>query len=599
MSGVIDAPAVDATAGRKPRPAVLGALVGLVAGLVALGPVLLHRGFTLTYDMVFVPRMPVTASTWGMDGSLPRAVPDDLLAAVLGHLVAADLLQKGLLLGALVLAGAGAARLSGRPAGQLSAAVLYVWNPWVLERLVIGHWTFLLGLAVLPWAVHAAARLREGVPGSAASTACWVVAGGLCGSTSLLVVGTTAACVACWPATAGRMSLPVWRRFLVVAVPAVGAALVWVLPAVAPSGRLPADPAGVSAFAARPDTPLGTWGSLLTLGGMWNPATWPAERAVLVLALCALAAVLTSMVLGLPVLVRTGSAGGAGLVVAGAAGLLAAAAGSTPGLRVLVRWSVLNLPGGGLLRDGQKLLMPTVLLVCLCAGLAVDRLLAARVARPWAGAVAVLVVGVPLVVLPSLAWGAHGRLDAVPLPAEWTAVQSQVARFPGRGDVVSFPFTYYRRFAWNADRVELDPLPRLLDRVVVVNDDLPLATMTVRGEDSRAAAVRAALRTGSGLVPVLRAQGVRLAVVDLTAPDADRYRRLLAGLPVLHEGPELLVVDVGPAGAAPGRPPAWAGVGWVVLGLTAVGAAGWRISSRRRVRLLPSENGPDQVRFPR
>ncbi len=599
MSAVADPPAVDETAHGSARLALRGALVGLVAGLVVLGPALLHRGFTLTYDMVFVPRMPITAGTWGMDGSLPRAVPDDLLVALLGHVVAADLLQKVLLLGSFVLAGAGAARLPGRPAGGVAAAVLYVWNPWVLERLVIGHWTFLLGLAVLPWAVHAAARLRAGVPGAAASTACWVVAAGLCGSTSLLVVAATTACVACWPGRAASTSPPLWRRLLVVVVPATGAALVWVLPAVARPGGLPADPAGVSAFAARPDTPLGTWGSLLTLGGIWNPATWPGERGVLVLAACALAAVAAALVLGLPVLVRSAAAaGGAGLVAAGAAGLVAAAAGATPGLRAVVRWAVLDLPGGGLLRDGQKLLMPTVLLVCVCAGLAVDRVLAPRPVRPWGAAAAALLVGVPLVVLPGLAWGVHGRLHAVQFPAEWTAVQRQVAGMPGRGDVVSFPFTYYRRFAWNGDRVVLDPMPRLLDRVVLVNDDLPLSTVTVRGEDPRAAAVAAAIRTGAPLVPVLREQGVQLAVVDLTAPDADRYRRLLAGSPVLHEGPELLVVDVGPAAAAPGRAPAWAGLGWVVLAGSAVGVAGWRIGSRRRARLLPSGNGPEQMRSP-
>lgn len=573
------------------RRAVYGALLGLVAAVVVLGPTL-RRGFTLSYDMVFVPDMPITATTWGADGSVPRAVPDDLLVALLGHVLPGDIVQKLLLVLVFVLGAAGAARLPRTLLGALGCAAVYVWNPWVLERLVIGHWPYLLGLAVLPWAVVAAARLRAGEPGAAAGTAAWVVAGALCGSTSGLVVAGTAACVACWPG-GSRTATAAWRRLLVVAVPALGGALVWILPAVARPGGIGSDPAGVPAFAARPDTPLGTWGSLLTLGGIWNPATWPSERHVLLLAVAALAVVVAVLVLGLPELARDRSGrAGPGLVAAGAAGLVLAVAGATPGLSWLVRQVVVHVPGGGLLRDGQKWLMPFVLLVSVCAGLAVDRLAAHR---SWAP-LAALVVAVPVLVLPGLAWGAHGRLGSVDYPAEWVAVQRQVAALPGDADVVSFPFTYYRRFGWNADRVVLDPVPRLLDRVVLVNDDLPLSTVTVRGEDPSAAAVRAALASPdpTAVVAVLREHGVGLALVDLTAPDAGRYRAALAGLPVLHDGPGLLLVDVGPA-RDPGRGPGLAvaaGVGWVLLAGTCVSVAGWRIAAARRPRLLASGHAP-------
>ena len=37
-----------------------------------------------------------------------------------------------------------------------------------------------------------------------------------------------------------------------------------------------ADPAGVAAFAARADTPFGSAGSVLMLGGMWNARAVPA-----------------------------------------------------------------------------------------------------------------------------------------------------------------------------------------------------------------------------------------------------------------------------------------------------------------------------------
>ena len=564
------------------RQAVIGAAVGAAAAIIVLGPTV-QRGFVLTYDMVFVPHMSVTTTTWGMDGSVPRAVPTDLLVALLGHLLPGDIVQKVLFVTVFVLGGAGAARLvRGAPAAVASAAV-YVWNPWVLERLVIGHWTYLLGLAVLPWAVAAAGRLRNGDERAAPATAGWVVVAGLCGSSAGLVVAGSAALVALWP---GGSALPRRRwRLAVVALPALGVALAWLLPAVLIPGGIPADPAGVRAFAARADSPLGTWGSLLTLGGLWNPATWPPERKVPLLAGCVLAAVVAALVAGVPTLIRRGGRPpGPGLVVAGAAGFVLAGAGATPGLEALLRWVVVEVPGGGLLRDGQKLLMPTVLLVAWCIGSTVERLVQVPVGRP----LAVLLAGVPVLLLPSLAWGVHGRLGSVAYPAEWTDLQRQVAGLPEGSEIVSFPFSYYRRFVWNGNRVVLDPLPRLLGRVVVVNDDLPLSDVTVRGEDAQAAAIRTALDRHTPLIPVLRAQGVRYAVVTLSAPGAASYRAALTGGTVLHSGRELVLVDIGPATAAPPGTPGAAAAGWGVLALTSAGVAGWRIRLRRRRGLLAS-----------
>ena len=57
-----------------------------------LGP-LLHRGYVLTYDMVFVPRQELTRGLLGLDTAVPRAVPADLLVALASRLVPADLVQ--------------------------------------------------------------------------------------------------------------------------------------------------------------------------------------------------------------------------------------------------------------------------------------------------------------------------------------------------------------------------------------------------------------------------------------------------------------------------------------------------------------------------
>ena len=44
---------------------------------------------------------------------------------------------------------------------RLAAVSLAVWNPFVVERLWIGHWPVLLGCAVLPWLIRLAADPRQ------------------------------------------------------------------------------------------------------------------------------------------------------------------------------------------------------------------------------------------------------------------------------------------------------------------------------------------------------------------------------------------------------------------------------------------------------
>src|SRR5580700_3160683 len=160
----VAAGALTPPAGRPgARGTVVALCVGLALGLLALGPGA-GPGYLLSYDMVFVPAPQFNAAVLGISGTLPRAVPSDAFVAVLARALPADLVQKLVLLAIFVLACAGAARLlSGeRLPAQLAAGVLYAWNPFVAERLILGQWALLLGYAGLPWVAAAAARLAGG-----------------------------------------------------------------------------------------------------------------------------------------------------------------------------------------------------------------------------------------------------------------------------------------------------------------------------------------------------------------------------------------------------------------------------------------------------
>ncbi len=528
---------------------VTAGVVVLAASALALGPVLARRGVVLVADMSFVPGQPWKPSWLGLDGSVPRAVPADAVVWLLGLAVPGDLLQKAILLGLLVGAGLGMLRLLGRlhPAAATAAAVLYLWNPYVFERLAIGHWGLMLGYAAVPWVMVAALGIRRrGLtrPGLAALTLALGVAA--LGSPSGAVLAAVVAL------TLGPRR---WREAAAVLGAALVVSLPWIVPGLLASTTT-SDPDGVAAFAARPDTPWTTLGSLLTFGGIWKESAAPAERAGWLLSGLALAVSVAALVM----LARrawrhrqepVGDRYAAGRLLLLAAIALALSGISSTALGAdALAWIVDHVPGAGLLRDAQKWVAPLAAVVAVGAGLLLDaavrRLRRAELPAGWIWA-AVLV---PVLLLPSLAWGLAGRYRAVEYPAEWAAVSELLAdRGAADGRTVVLPWSAYQRYPWNDRRAVLDPAIRYFPGEVVTSDDLVLADdSVVTGDGALAARVGAALASPD-VTAALRDEGVSWVVVERGSPSAGPLPEVRGR--VLHDGPELRVIELGDPVPAP------------------------------------------------
>nr|WP_245721506.1 hypothetical protein [Nocardia crassostreae] len=534
------------------------AAYSLLLALLVLGP-LLGSGYLLLRDAVSTPRSYLTDSALGLGDAAPRAVPQDAMIAVLSTVVDGGLIVKAILLAAIWLSGWGAAVLArellhATLAPQLVAATVAIWNPYVAERLLQGHWSLLTGYAALPWIAVLATRLRGATrsdrtesrtratpPGGerssskgrfASSTTApraltWVALGGCLAAAGLTPTGSLlAACVAL---------LLVGRRNLIgtLALWIVASAPWLVATALSGGGAAPSDPAGVAAFAARAEPWLGTLGSLAGLGGIWNSTAVPDSRTTF------FAFVGTVVLLGLVatgVRAVAGSTGGA--VRPGGNGIersarrrLLSLAGVTIALPALgaTEWGlamgeflVQSVPGAGLLRDTQKFVALAVPAYALCAAagcLAVAQWIAAARARNAAaaevdspehgagsgaagsgrariGGVAAGFIVLVLVALPDMAWGVGGALRPVHYPAGWERVAGRV---DGPGDVAVLPGGMFRKFSWAGAAPVLDPAPRMLPRDVLQTGELPVRGATVSGEGTRAREVeRVLLRGGSG-----------------------------------------------------------------------------------------------------
>ena len=552
-------------AGGRPQRLALDAWP-LAVALVLSAPLLVHGGYPLARDLVFVPHQPWTEATFGLGGASPRAVPLDAVVSLLtAHGLDGGLLARLAVPLVLATAGWGAHRLVGGlgPAARVTAGGFAVWNPYVVERLALGQWALLAAYAALPWLLLAAARVRRGDTWTdLAPVVAWLglasltPTGGLLGSAAVLVGG--------------------WSRRTPRDLALAGACLLlqltWLAPSLLTTAALTSDPAGVAAFAADTEGPGGVLTAVLGLGGIWDSRSVPGSRLTW-WGVATAVVVVGVLVAGARGLERTWGRGDlfrrAALAVGG---LVLVLLPTVPLGADLVRWAVAEVPGAGLLRDSQKLLAPYVVLaVAACAA-------TTEVAMRWVGArvaelatsTALLAALLPLLLLPDATRVVWPTLDPVSYPAGLSAA---AARVGDSGTLVTLPWRSYRAFSWGHGLVSSDPAVRWFDTDVLTDDALVVGRTTVHGESERAAALGAALRRHPPAA-ALAAAGVRWALVYRDDPAADDLE--LAGLRLVHSDRYValyVVPDVAPQTAGVATGTRWLVVATFVLALAAVLAA--------------------------
>jgi hypothetical protein len=551
----------------------------LALSLVVTAP-LLAPGYVLLRDAVSTPRSYLSDSAIGLTEAAPRALPQDFMVALASSVLDGGVVVKILLVAGLWLAGWGAARLTATVlpetgvAGQCVAATIAIWNPYVAERLLQGHWSLLVGYGCLPWVATAMLRLRtsQAAPFSGACALLFFIA--LAGLTPTgLMLAATVALTCVFAPGAGQ------RRWLCAALglgAAVLVALPWLTASMVADSLSSSQAQGVPAFAARAEPGLGTLGTLASLGGIWNAEAVPASRTTL-FAVIAAVVLFGVVAVGLPVLVRRPVAVPL-LILAAVAVVVPAAMATGPGL-ALAEAAIRELPGLGVARDGQKwvaLGMPGYAL----AGAAAVGVLRARLP---AAATALLVCAALVATLPDLAWGVGGRISAVRYPPGWTAAAELIKADPR--PVAVLPVDSMRRFAWAGPSPVLDPLPRWVRADVLTTGDLSIAGHTVPGEGDRARAVQELLLTGADRQKLADA-GVGWVVVESSGGTGNAAADL--PLPVAYRDADLTVYRVGGDHlAASGRGIVLAAhLGW--LGALITGLAGMVVALRRRRRMPAS-----------
>ena len=575
----------------------------LLLSAVVLGP-LLGPGYLLLRDAVSTPRSYFTDSAWGIADAAARAVPQDAVIAALTTVFDGGLVVKTILLLALWLAGWGAAVMvrTVLPAVSLPAllvaSTIAVWNPYVAERLLQGHWSLLVGYAALPWTVVAALAVRQGRSWWALSVC--LAAAGLTPTGALL-----AALIALVVLAAPGGSRRGLRVVVTLGIAAVASSPWLVATAVSGGGVDQTDPAGWAAFAARAEPGLGTLGSLAGLGGIWNSEAVPGSRTG-IFALVGTVLLLTPVAFGVwPLIRRRRNPVIVGLgVVALCAVVIPALAATGPGLAVARAMGDI-VPGAGLLRDSQKwvaLAMPFYVLAAaagigqMCRGRRRNRVQPAapsaaqctRFRTAWLpGTVTVLAL---LIALPDLAWGVGNSVRPVTYPPSWRAVAAELDG--STGDVAVLPAGMFRRFPYSGDAPVLDPAPRMLPLDVLQTGELIVAGGTVRGEGARAIDVQNALLAGEP-ADALAELGVGWVLVENTTPgELGESEQTLKPLDIAYSDAQLTLYRVPDPLIAQHRPTAAVVVAHLAWALLLLG--GLAVGVLRRIGLRHNAGRSDQ-----
>ncbi|SRX92595.1 hypothetical protein MSP7336_00821 [Mycobacterium shimoidei] len=512
----------------------------LLLAVLVVAP-LLRPGYLLLRDAVSTPRSYLSDSALGLSESAPRATPQDFAVALASHVIDGGVVVKTLLVVGLWLAGWGATRLAALvvpeagAGGQFVATTVAIWNPYVAERLLQGHWSLLVGYGCLPWVATTMLSLRSAWCWRRLfALAFWIALAGLTPS-GLLLAATVALACALWPR-------PRWLCAAAALGCAVLSALPWLVAAALGSSLTAqnwAQAPAIAAFAARAEPELGTLGSLAGLGGIWNADAVPPSRTTL-FALVGTVVLLGIVVAGLATALRRPMA--RPLLVLAAVSIVVPALLAT-GVGQSVLHSVLDaVPGLGIVRDAQKwvaLAMPGYVLAGASAVPALRRWL-----RPVAAAL--ICCAAVMLTLPDLAWGVWGKVHPVHYPSDWPAVAAAINQRPAT--VAVLPAGTMRRFWWSGEQPVLDPLPRWLRADVLTTGDLTVSGVTVPGEGAHGRAVQRLLLSGAD-ARALADAGVGWLVVERGTPgEFDSAAKTLTRLPVVHHGTDLILYRVGGQG---------------------------------------------------
>ncbi|MFA7295954.1 MAG: hypothetical protein WC211_02045 [Dehalococcoidia bacterium] len=461
----------------------------------------------------------------------------ELLALLYRITPAPEVVGKAFTAAVMLAIGLAAAPLGGasKP-GRLFAVAMCMVNPWVYDRLYVGHVPLLAAYAAAAWAVRAmlelatAPSLDRSLRLAVASTLVGVFDPRL-----LYVLALACTAIGAWrltrPGGASRRTLLLAGLGVAVGVAALSA--YWVAPFVTTGATLGRITEGdVRAFTTLGDPTLGAEFNVAALYGFWRrvelgkdslPLWWLVADAIIALAVAGLVRLWQEPS-------RRWMAGAIGSM--GLLALFIALGVSSALTAPLWRFCFDHVPGFAGLREPQKAAALLVIAYAFAGARGLDWLLEAmrgvRLPRIEALRVslACLAVALPLIAGWRTFGGAWGALTPMRYPDSWYQAASLLRELNDRDDAVLFlPWHLYTAFDFTGRSVVSNPGPMFFPGRVISGDNAEVGDLPNQSGNPRSTYIEAMLRSRNGITSagnVLAPLDVRFILLA-AAPDTGNY----------------------------------------------------------------------------
>ena len=524
---------------RHPDAATLA--LGIVIGLGVCAP-LLGGNRVLLLDWSIGPHVAVAnPAVLGLNGGLTAGIIPSVVMALLNGLLGGVATWLPILL-FFPIAAVGAGQLAGRSRwSRLAAGTLYAVNPFVFNRIFVGHLPLLIGYALLPFAIAAAIRsLSSPVARWAVPALWWAVLTALSPNFAwifgVVVVGIVVV-------AASTRQFPIRRVFgwfgAVVAAFALMSMYI-LLPHSATNLPTQVGRVSLDLYRTTGDPHLGLFANVLALYGFWRTGPGPelpkdvlSGWPFLILAIFLIAA------FGVWSAVQKSESGGdristenssgrtsipsnaAGdvpldeevgtgqsplfdqrrlgilLLFVGVAGYFLALGdqGPTGGLFL---WAYDHVPFFAIMREPQKFLMLLALAYAVLFGWGVERLSQVNVTPRRLGTVAAAVglgVVLPLGYTPTIFGGLAGQISSTSLPSDYQRADSLMST--GSGNILSLPWHLYLDYPFTDGRVVANVAATSFRRNVISGDNVEASGVETQSTSPRSAYLEELFSRGS------------------------------------------------------------------------------------------------------
>ncbi|MBN1288181.1 MAG: hypothetical protein JXA49_00895 [Actinobacteria bacterium] len=531
----------------------------MVLSFVIWGRALFGYGFVLLGDMVFTPAMYPSGSMLGPPRGLMSVTLVFNIVHVFSRVLSGMLVQKIILFLTVFLAGL--LMYYWVPCktawGKLFAGTLYIVNPFIYVRLLMGHWGFVLGYALIPVVIrHVQRVLDEPNPANASRCGLWLgvvaVISSHCGVMAVIIA------LLMWffnIFTAGN------RRKR--AVYFVAALLIftllssfWILPAFQSEGLESAiDRSDLEAFQTQSTSAAGVGVSVLGMYGFWKNKLDPLlPRSGLPLwpAFTAIFAALS--IIGLVFNWRNGETGAVAKVMLAVfiIGFFLSLGSRAPLTGGLFGYLFDHFPVIKMFREPQKFTALIALSYSVLGALGLEKLLMpAKRDDPRAGIVRtgafILVILLVFAYSYRMLGGLWGEAKPVKYPGSWSEARKLLDNDRGDFKVLFLPPYWYMRFDFEqGDRTVASPLPYYFSQ-----PGIPLFRVDVGrfklNEQSTDRYVRSALReaeNNSNLGALLAPLNVKYII--FARSDGSEYLEYVLDqndLKVVKQWPDLVLLE--------------------------------------------------------